>query len=77
MSALFNDFDSTTDGNVVGHPIRDALEQIERRDPSGWESQPTDADYAAHRAWAVATFGQGAWDTYTNASWGAWGTNPV
>ena len=41
-----------------------ACAQIRDRDPDGWEHQPTEADYANHRAWAIRTFGEEAWHSY-------------
>lgn len=46
-----------------------ALRAIERRDPDGGEREPTDADYAAHKAWAIATFGQSIWEAYRVGGW--------
>jgi hypothetical protein len=51
---------------------RDVLRAIERRDPDGDEfrtTPPTEADHAAHRAWAIANFGEDAWRTYRAGGW--------
>lgn len=48
----------------------DALKMIERCDPDGGEREPTEADYAAHEAWAVASFGRDTWETYRAGGWG-------
>lgn len=42
-----------------------ACAQIRDRDPDGWERQPTEADYASHRAWAIREFGIETWHSYT------------
>jgi hypothetical protein len=44
------------------------LKAIAARDPDGGSVEPTAALYAAHKAWAVAEYGQAAWDAYT-APW--------
>lgn len=62
---------------MTGHPDAAALETIASRDPSGNERQPTDDDYAAHRQWAIDTYGEGVWHTYNHVPWGTWGTDPV
>lgn len=44
---------------------------IQRADPDGGEREPTAQDYANFETWALATFGQGAWDHYRgNTGWG-------
>lgn len=45
------------------------LKAIENRDPDGGEREPTHADYAAHEAWAVATFGRNTWAQYRLGGW--------
>lgn len=47
-----------------------ALKAILSRDPGGWETEPKDADYVAHEAWSIATFGQATWDVYSGTTWG-------
>lgn len=46
-----------------------ALRAIQAADPDGGPDEPSEADYARHRAWAIDTFGQQAWDRYTGTSW--------
>jgi hypothetical protein len=41
------------------------LALIRDRDPDGWEREPTEADYAAHREWAIREFGEETWHSYT------------
>lgn len=48
---------------------RAVLSAIEAADPDGGERRPTDADYAKHKAWAVAAFGPDAWATYRRGGW--------
>lgn len=45
------------------------LQAIGSRDPDGGSVEPTDADYAAHKAWAVETYGASAWDRYIAGGW--------
>lgn len=40
------------------------LKAIAARDPDGGLRRPTAALYAAHKAWAVAEYGQAAWEAY-------------
>jgi hypothetical protein len=54
------------------HDRRTALEAIQRRDPDGDEDRtgpPTDADYAAHERWAVATYGDQLYQDYVVGGW--------
>lgn len=46
-----------------------ALKLIESSDPDGGETEPTDADHDAHRAWAIRTFGQRVWNEYAAGGW--------
>jgi hypothetical protein len=39
--------------------------EIRGRDPEGWEHEPTQAEYAAHREWAIRTFGLETWRSYS------------
>lgn len=49
----------------------DILRAIEREDPAGYYTrQPTPADYAAHRDWAISRYGRALWDTYRRGGWG-------
>jgi len=48
----------------------DMLRMIESTDPDGGERQPTAADYAAHKQWAIRTFGLDIWRTYARGGWG-------
>jgi hypothetical protein len=43
---------------------------IQARDPDGGEREPTDADHAAHKAWAIARFDMDAWRRYSQGGWG-------
>ncbi len=47
----------------------DALRIIERSDPNGDEFEPTDAECAAHRRWAIDQFGQDVWNHYQRGGW--------
>ncbi len=42
-----------------------ALLTIRQSDPDGRPWQPTDAERAAHKAWAVRTYGAAVWERYT------------
>lgn len=42
----------------------DVLMDILAHDPDGGYTEPTEADYVAFGEWAVATYGQQAWDDY-------------
>lgn len=46
------------------------LNAIMDRDPDGGEVEPTEAAHAAHKAWAIAAYGQKAWDVYAPGGWG-------
>ena len=46
-----------------------ALKHIESRDPNGGEKQPTKADYANHKKWAISQYGQQTWKTYSKGGW--------
>ena len=47
-----------------------ALNAIMDADPSGWPSrEPTEADYVAHKAWAVSVFGSAVWSVYARGGW--------
>lgn len=48
----------------------EALYAIQRADPDGGERKPRPEDYAAHEAWARATFGDAAWNAYKVPGWG-------
>jgi hypothetical protein len=41
------------------------LDRISKMDPDGGDREPTEADYAAFQAWAVANYGQDARGTPT------------
>lgn len=48
------------------------LADIESRDPDGdeWRTEaPSETDYAAHEAWAVATYGPEVWKRYSRGGW--------
>ncbi len=45
------------------------LRDIEAHDPDGGEREPTEADYRAHEAWALAKYGREAWDRYQRGAW--------
>lgn len=61
----------------MAHPDIDALDAIERRDPSGRESEPTQQDYDEHRRWAIDTYGPRIWATYKREPWGLFGLDVV
>lgn len=46
-----------------------ALNAIMHRDPDGGQHEPTEADYAAHRAWALEAYGPEVWAVYTAGGW--------
>ncbi len=47
-----------------------ALVAIGRCDPDGSpDTEPTEALYAAHERWAVATYGETVWETYCRHDW--------
>jgi hypothetical protein len=46
------------------------LKSIESRDPDGGEREPTDADYARHKAWAIELYGADIWEQYAAGGWG-------
>lgn len=48
---------------------RAQLQAIMHRDPDGGETEPTEAAYAAHRAWAIEAFGPAVWALYTAGGW--------
>lgn len=65
---------SSDDSDYPGEPAHYEYEgfypgspcaQIRDRDPDGWEHEPTQADYTAHREWAVRTFGMDTWQSYS------------
>lgn len=45
-----------------------ALRAIQSCDPDGGETEPTEAAYAVHKAWAIARFGPEVWKIY-NSRW--------
>lgn len=49
---------------------RNVLRAIQQADPDGGECEPTEADYARHREWAVDRFGEAAWRAYNTPGWG-------
>lgn len=40
------------------------LRDLLSRDPDGWETKPTLADYRAFKAYVIATYGLVAWESY-------------
>jgi hypothetical protein len=49
---------------------RDALVAIGWRDPDGTSpTMPTDAQYEAHKRWAVETYGEETWLIYKGHNW--------
>lgn len=54
---------------VTSHTEMRQLREIMRRDPDGGETEPTEAAYAAHRAWAIGTYGPSLWETYSEGGW--------
>jgi hypothetical protein len=55
---------------MAGEYTYEHLLVIEKYDPDGGETRPTEAQYAAHEAWAISQFGQAAWDRYREGGWG-------
>lgn len=53
------------------HPdvLRAQLRHIEHADPDGGEVEPTEADYAAHKRWAIEAFGLDTWNVYRAGGW--------
>lgn len=45
------------------------LKAIANRDPDAGEVEPTPAAYAAHKAWAIATYGAEVWRVYSEVNW--------
>ena len=45
------------------------LNAIQAADPDGGETEPTEADYARHKTWAIESFGIEAWDAYRVGGW--------
>lgn len=54
---------------MIGDDLYRDLKAIASRDPDGGEVQPTDADHARHKAWAIAAYGQETWDIYRRSNW--------
>lgn len=53
-------------------PLIDVLYRIANRDPDSddWRSStPSDAEYEAHKTWAIERYGLEAWHIYTNDNW--------
>jgi hypothetical protein len=48
---------------------RFALVDIRSKDPDGGSTQPTQADYDAHKTWAISTYGKDVWDVYRQSQW--------
>jgi hypothetical protein len=46
-----------------------ALKDIESRDPDGGSVRPTEAHYAAHKAWAIEVYGEATWSRYAEGGW--------
>lgn len=46
------------------------LTAIMNADPDGGSIEPTEAMYAAHKAWAIERFGIAAWNAYNTPGWG-------
>lgn len=49
--------------------LLEQLEDIARRDPDGGEREPTAADHAAHKAWAIGIYGEEVWRIYRTTNW--------
>jgi hypothetical protein len=52
-----------------GQQLYRRLVAIRVCDPDARDIEPTDADYAAHEAWAVEMYGQEVWDVYRSTDW--------
>lgn len=52
------------------HTSNEVLRTIQREDPDGKETEPTEADYASFKGWVLGRFGPDAWNTYRLATWG-------
>ncbi len=50
---------------LFGDDLYRALKDIESRDPDGGPILPTEARYAAHKAWAVDVYGVAVWERYS------------
>lgn len=46
-----------------------ALKTIQAEDPDGKPDKPTEADYEAHKVWAIDRFGQSVWNEYCSGNW--------
>lgn len=62
---------------MTRHPDYDALTMIQDLDPCGMERRPTQADFDAHRKWAIRTYGSQVWLTYMSANWAPVGADPA
>lgn len=49
--------------------LADALNTIMASDPDSRETEPTEADYARHRTWAIERFGADVWEAYRKGGW--------
>jgi hypothetical protein len=49
--------------------LRD-LYAIQRADPDGHPTEPTDADHARFKAWVVEQYGREVWNIYQAGGWG-------
>jgi hypothetical protein len=45
------------------------LNAIARRDPDGMPDEPSQADYDAHKRWAIDAYGIDAWREYNGDAW--------
>lgn len=48
----------------------DDLYAIERYDPDGGETEPTEAAYQAFETWVRDRYGEATWDRYRAGGWG-------
>lgn len=54
---------------TVSPSVGQILKAIMSADPDGGEVEPTQEAYAAHRRWAVTSYGQAMWTLYRTGGW--------
>jgi hypothetical protein len=54
---------------MISDDLLRMLKTIEEYDPDGGERMPTEADYVAHKTWAVTAYGADVWALYRKGNW--------
>jgi len=49
--------------------MNEELYEIQKHDPNGKRTRPTQADYDAFEQWAIATYGRNVWNRYCEGGW--------